>query len=131
MGKGTSNKFDFAYNKLQIPSIGETTTPLTISVSSDAIRYPYTAIISADFSFPSQEFFSQPLITSRKIIIPTENVSIQSTLTLTIQDHVSTIDIINDFWSKVGGFINFVYLVGGAIASLIFTGYLKKQTRKQ
>lgn len=124
-------KFDFAYNKLQIPSIGETTTPLTISISSDAIRYPYTAVISADFSFPSQEFFAKPLITSNKIITPTENVSTQSTLTLTIGDPVSTLDIINDFWSKVGGFVNFVYLVGGAIASLIFTGYLKKRNKKR
>jgi hypothetical protein len=49
--------FDITYKKLKTSSIGEATTPLTIYNSNDAIRYPYTAIISANFSFPSQEFY--------------------------------------------------------------------------
>ena len=117
-------KIDFTYKKLKIPSIGEATTPLTIYTTGDAIRYPYTAIISADFSFPSQQFYG-----NRKIIIPTENVTIQSTVTVIIQDPSTFIDVINDFWSKAGGFINFVYLAGVAATSWIFTTYIKKRKR--
>jgi hypothetical protein len=118
-------RFNFTYNNLQIPSIGEAATPLTVSVPSDAKRYPYTVILSANFSFPSQEF-NTPASALRKIIIPTENVSMPSTIALNIQDPTSTIDTINDFWSKTGGFINFVYLAVVAAASWIFTTYIKK-----
>jgi hypothetical protein len=116
--------FDITYKKLKISSIGEATTPLTIYNSHDAIRYPYTAIISANFSFPSQEFYG-----NRKIIIPTENVITQSTITVIIQDPPNSIDIINDFWSKVGGFINFLYIAGIAFASWISTRYIKNRNK--
>lgn len=82
------------------------------------------------FSFPSQEFIS-PSIALRKIIIPVENVIAQSTITIVIQDPSSALDIINDFWSKAGGFINFVYLAGVAAASWIFTTYIKKKKEKE
>jgi|SRR6185312_14900918 len=121
-------KLGFAYDKLKISSIGEASTPLTIYTAGDAIRYPYTAIISANFSFPSQESIN-PSLTLRKIIIPTENVIAQSTITIIIQDPASAIDVINDFWSKAGGFINFVYLTGGAAASWIFVNYIKKRKK--
>jgi hypothetical protein len=61
---------------------GESTVPLTISASKYALRYPYTAIISADFSFPSQGFYG-----NRKVVIPTENVTTQSTLIITIGNY--------------------------------------------
>ena len=117
-------KIDFVYKKLKISSIGEARTPLTIHTSTDAIRYPYTAIISANFSFPSQEFYG-----NRKIIIPTENAIAQSTITVIIQDPPNFLDIINDFWSKTGGFINFLYLAGVAAASWILTTYVKKRNK--
>jgi hypothetical protein len=59
--------FNFAYNNLQIPTVGEASTPLTISVPSDAQRYPYTIILSADISFPSQEFYTKPVLPNKKI----------------------------------------------------------------
>jgi hypothetical protein len=121
-------RFDFAYNKLQIPSIGEATTPLTIYTSDDTKRYPYTAIISANFSFPSQEF-NTPSTALRKIIIPTENVITESTITVIVQDPPNPIDIINDFWSKAGGFINFLYIAGIAIASWISATYIKHRNK--
>lgn len=126
-----SLRFKFAYDKLHISSFGEATTPLTIYTSKDALRYPYTGTISAAFTFPSQEFFAKPIFGERKIIIPAENISTQSTLTIAVQDPLTTIDIINDFWSKVGGLINFLYLAGGAIASWFFTSYVRSKNKNK
>ncbi len=123
-------KFDFLYDKLQIPTIGEAATPLTTSISQEAIRYPYSAIISADFSFPAQEFYAQPITTDRKLTIPTENVTTRSTITLIIQDPKNAVDIVNEFWDKLGGVINFLYLAGGAAVTWFVGRYLNKRNKK-
>jgi hypothetical protein len=120
-------RFDFRYDKLRIPSFGIVTTPLTIYTSKDISPAPYTMLISADFTFPDEEFYAKPLFSAEKIKIPTEVVNNQSALMVTVGDPLSGIDIIGDLWNKLGGFINFVFLIGGAVASWIFTTYIKKK----
>ncbi len=119
-------KFNFTYENLQIPSMGEASTPFTVFVPEDAKRYPYTIILSANFSFPFQAVHK-----IKNKLIPTENVSMPLSIALNIQDPATPIDTINDFWNKIGGIINFVYLTVVAATSWIFTTYIKnrKKTR--
>jgi hypothetical protein len=125
-------KLDFRLNNLHIPSQGEATAPVTISSMPNALLSPHTLFIVGNFTFPSEEFFVQPLLpTSKKIKIPTENVITQSSLTVRLQEALTPIDQISDFWSKLGGFINFVYVIGGALATWLFSSYIKKRRMKE
>jgi hypothetical protein len=61
-------KLDFRLNNLHIPSQGEATAPVTISSMPNALLSPHTLFIVGNFTFPSEEFFAQPLLpTSEKI----------------------------------------------------------------
>jgi hypothetical protein len=124
-------KLDFRLNNLHIPSQGEATAPVTISSMPNALLSPHTLFIVGNFTFPSEEFFAQPLVsTSEKIKIPTENVITQSSLTVRLEEALTPIDQISEFWSKLGDFINFVYVIGGALATWLFSSYIKKKRRK-
>ena len=46
-------KFDFQYDNTRIPSFGIATVPLTIQTSPEALRHPYTMLLSAAFAFPA------------------------------------------------------------------------------
>jgi hypothetical protein len=125
-------KLDFKLNNLRIPSQGEATAPVTISSIPNALLSPHTLFIVGNFTFPSEEFFVQPLLsTTEKIKIPTENVVTQSSLTVRLQEALTPIDQISEFWGKLGGFINFVYAIGGAVATWLFSSYIKKKRRKE
>jgi hypothetical protein len=124
-------KLDFKLNNLHIPSQGEATAPVTVSSIPNALLSPHTLFIVGNFTFPSEEFFAQPLVsTTEKIKIPTENVITQSSLTVRLQEALTPIDQISEFWNKLGGFINFVYVIGGAVATWLFSSYIKKRRRK-
>jgi hypothetical protein len=125
-------KLDFRLNNLRIPSQGEATAPVTISSIPNALLSPHTLFIVGNFTFPSEEFFAQPLLsTSEKIKIPAENVITQSSLTVRLQEALTPVDQISEFWSKLGGFINFIYVIGGALATWLFSSYIKKKRSKQ
>jgi hypothetical protein len=124
--KDSDATFSYRYNKIEMPSFGQAATPLIINVPNDALRFPHTVRVSANFVFPSEEFVI-PGLSSEKIVIPTENVTAYSSFIITIKEPLNILDIINEIWSKSGDFINFIYLVGGALASWIFSSYLRKK----
>jgi hypothetical protein len=121
-------KLDFKFNNFSIPSLGEATTPLTISSTPDALVSPHTLFIVGNFTFPSEDFyFGQPSrLVFNKIKIPTENVISRSSLIVRMEQGLTPIDQVSELWTKLGGFINFVYAIGGAAATWLFTNYIKK-----
>jgi hypothetical protein len=124
-------KLDFKFNNLHIPSLGEATAPVTISSTPNTLVSPHTLLLVGNFTFPSEEFFAQPLqSTSEKIKIPAENIVTQSSLTVRLEEALTPVEHISEFWNKLGGFINFVYLIGGAIATWLFTNYVKKKRKE-
>jgi hypothetical protein len=112
---------------LRIPSYGIATIPLTITSSKDASVGPYTLFIFANSSFPSEEFIEPKSFTQRRTsgIVPTsissENIFTESTLLVTLQDPLTLIDHISDFWNKVGGPMSFIYGILAGISPWLYT----------
>ena len=120
--------FDFTHNdtvdisryKVRIPSHGTATIPLTITALEDAFVGPHTIFLSADSSFPPEEFVTastqNQTYSSLLPPVPSENIITQSTLLLTLDDALTLVDHISSLWSKLGDILTFM--------SGIVTGYL-------
>jgi hypothetical protein len=128
--------FDFTQNDtsnipnftLRIPSYGVATIPLTITSSKDASIGPYTIFIFANSSFPPEEFIKPAEITEKSTsnFLPSsarefENIFTQSSLVAALQEPLTTMDQISDFWSKLGEPISFLYGILAGISPWIFT----------
>ena len=123
--------FTFKFDKSRIPSYGLATTPLTIVTSKDANISPHTSFIFANFTFPSEEFFAKPIGSSKPIKIDSENIVTSYSLAVIVKEPLTAVDQIGEFWRKVGDFINFVYLIGGAAATWLFSTYIKKRRKEK
>ncbi len=131
------------YNKIRIPSYGVATIPMTIISSPYASSRIYTIFILANSTFPPEnqiikEFFhfspSQLPSQSSNSPIPridemSQNVLGQSTILVTVLDPLSWQDQINEFWGKMGNFIQFFYGLIIGISPLIFNK-LKNKIKK-
>ncbi len=119
-------------SELRIPSYGVATIPLTITSAEDAAIGPKTLFIFANSSFPPEE-----LITARSpatnflpsSVRPVENIFTDSTLLLTLQEPLTPVDYIGEFWSKVGAPISFVTGILAGSIPWIFTRF--KNIRKR
>jgi hypothetical protein len=121
---------------LRIPSYGIATIPLTITSSKDASIGPYTLFIFANSSFPAEEFIEPKAFTQKRTSsgpIPTsitsENIFTESTLLVTLEDPLTLIDHISDFWNKVGGPMSFIYGILAGISPWLYTRI--KERRKE
>jgi len=120
-------KLNFTYPNIRIPSSGIGTTQLVISTSKEAPISPYTIVISADFTLPpDQAPFRLP---NGQRTLQSQPIRNQSTVVVNVGEPLNAMDRISDFWNKLGSFINFVYLVGGAAASWVFTRYVGKKEK--
>jgi hypothetical protein len=122
-------------SSLRIPSYGVATTPMSITTSEDASTGPYTLFIFANSSFPPEELIRPP--SSQEIVnsnfLPSsvktiENIFSDSTVLLTVQEPLTIVDNISDFWNKIGSPISFVY---GVLAGLIPWVYSKVRDYKK
>ena len=82
--------------------------PLTITSSEDASIGPHTLFIFANSSFPPEELIKPKSFTEKRTPgvlpsskIPSENVFTQSSLLATLQEPLTAIDNISDFWNKL------------------------------
>jgi hypothetical protein len=107
-------KLDFKYDRLKIPSYGVASTPLVISTHQNASQQPYTATIFANFTFPNEKFIT-PLLQ-----VKSQSIEEQASLTVKIDEPVTIIDQISDFWQKLGSPINFVYVIAAALAPFVY-----------
>ncbi|HKQ20623.1 MAG TPA: hypothetical protein VJS91_01160 [Nitrososphaeraceae archaeon] len=123
--------FTYKFDNSRISSYGLATVPLTIVASKDATISPHTSFIFANFTFPSEEFFATPIGSSRAIKIDTESIITRYSLTVIVTEPLTVVDQIGAFWGKVGDFINFIYLIGGAIATWLFSTYIKKKRKEK
>jgi hypothetical protein len=110
---------------LRIPSYGVATVPLTITSTEDASVGPYTLFIFANSSFPPEELIRARLPVQNSSSSPSflpsslttvENIFSDSSLLLTLQESVTPLDSISEFWEKVGAPISFV---SGILTGLI------------
>jgi hypothetical protein len=120
----------FEFDESRIPSYGVATTPLTVTASGDATISPHTSFIFANFTFPSEEFFIKPIGSSEGTKIESENIIVPYSLAINVNEALTPIDQVSEFWAKLGGLINFLYLIGGAAATWLFTTYIKKRKSK-
>ena len=125
--------FDFTHNetvdiskyKVRIPSHGTATMPLTITALEDAFVGPHTVFISANSSFPPEEFISASAqdqnFSSLLPPVPSENIITQSTLLLTLDDALTLVDHISNLWSKLGNILTFITgIVTGYVGPWIY-----------
>jgi hypothetical protein len=118
-------KVEFPQNDtLRIPTYGLATTPLTIIASPDASVGPYTLFIFANSSFPSEELVEVESAAKEDSTfystLPTENILTQSSVALTIQEPLTWVDNVSDFWTKVGSPISFIYGILAGISPWIY-----------
>jgi hypothetical protein len=139
--------FDFTQNdslnipvyKLRIPSYGIATIPLTLTSSEDAPIGPHTVFIFANSSFPPEELIKPKSIVQKRTAgvlpsskIPSENIFTQSSLLASLQEPLTAVDHISNFWNKLGAPISFIYGILAGISPWIFTRIkerLKKNNR--
>ena len=134
---------DISRNKIRIPSHGIATIPLTITSTEDAFVGPHTVFISADSSFPPEEFITASRqdqnISGLLPPVPSENILTQSTLLLTLDDALTLVDHISNVWSKLGDILTFISgIVTGYVGPWIYNkmrqqvnDYRKKHERQQ
>ena len=98
---------------LRIPSYGTATIPLKITSTENATIGPHTLFIFVNSSFPAEQLI-RPKSVQRfsTIFLPTsvtsENTFTQSSLLVTIQEPLTLIDYIHDFWDKLGAVVSFL-----------------------
>lgn len=131
----TDVEWKFRHNQLHLPSYGLETIPLHIRVSENATVGPHLLSLFANATFPSESLIDSPSSEEeqQQFIIPQENerISEQTSLGITVREPLTAIDHISEMWTKVGDFINFVYLISGAVATWLFTTYVKKKKEKK
>ena len=129
----TDVKWKFRHNQLHLPSYGLETIPLQIRVSENATSSPHLLSLFANATFPSESLINSQSSDEeqQQFIIPQENerISKQTSLGITVMEPLTAIDQISEMWAKLGDFINFVYLIGGAAATWLFTTYIKKKKK--
>lgn len=126
--------FDFTQNdslfipsiRLQIPSYGIATIPLTIIAADDISVGPHTFFIFANSSFPAEELIKPKSTSAQAISSPSENIFTQSNLLAMVQQPLSTIDTVSDFWNKLGAPISFFYGIAAGISPWIYIQLKKK-----
>ena len=128
----------FRYTAIQIPSEGFASVPLILTASKNISVSPFTLLLSADSSFPDSQFVqatsSNSGLPGKRLpdfLTPKEEISnSRAVLVVTIQDAVSNINRISDFWHKLGSPISFVY---GIVAGLspLFYSKVKKRIKKR
>jgi hypothetical protein len=124
--KSRVDKIDFEFplnDTLNIPTFGEATTPLTIRASDDASVGPYTLFISANSTFPSEQLIDVGSENDENstIPLPAEYIVTQSSVLVTIQEPLTWVDQVSDFWNKVGNSISFIYGILAGISPWIYT----------
>jgi hypothetical protein len=111
---------------------------LTITSTDDAVIGPKTLFIFANSSFPPEELITarspeQNTSSPPNFLPPSvravENVFSDSTLLLTLQEPLTFVDQIGEFWSKVGAPISFVTGILAGSMPWIFTRF--KNIRKK
>jgi hypothetical protein len=133
-----NNKSPVPSSELRIPSYGVATVPLTITSAEDAAIGPKTLFIFANSSFPPEELITartseQDNLSSTHFlpssVRPVENIFTDSTLLLTLQEPLTYVDHIGEFWSKVGAPISFVTGILAGSIPWIFTRFKKIRKR--
>jgi hypothetical protein len=121
---------------LRIPSYGIATIPLTLTSSEDAPIGPHTVFIFANSSFPPEELIKPKSIVQKRTAgvlpsskIPSENIFTQSSLLASLQEPLTAVDHISNFWNKLGAPISFMYGILAGISPWIFTK-IKERLKK-
>jgi hypothetical protein len=112
---------------LRVPSYGIATIPLTISSTENATLGPQTIFIFANSSFPPEHLVKAKSIQkpNRDPLLPEgltiENIFTQSSLLVTLQEPLTWIDYVSNFWDKLGEPLIFVTgIITGYIGPWVF-----------
>jgi len=121
---------------LPIPSYGTAAASLKINASQNASAKPYTLFIFANSIFPKQKIKNSQGSTLANLVANNssdEPISNHTSLVLNVHDPPSILDRINDFWSKIGSPISFLYGILAGISPWIYRSirnYSKKNVNK-
>jgi hypothetical protein len=118
-------KANITFDKLRIPTYGVATTPMTISVANNALIRPYTLFIFANSTFPPEELIKVKSSKTSASILPSseeisDNIVTQSSMVITVQEPLTEIDKISEFWNKLGSPITFIYGILAGISPWVF-----------
>jgi hypothetical protein len=100
----TSVKSSYSF---RLPSYGIATIPLTITSTEDANIGPNSIFVFANSSFPPEEFVKSSNEFLPKSVL-SENIFTQASFLVDVQEKLTVIDHIGNFWDKVGEPLSFV-----------------------
>ena len=97
----------------RIPSYGVATIPLKVTSTENATIGPHTLFIFVNSSFPAEHLIRPKSVqglstTFLPTSVTSENTFTQSSLLVTIQEPLTLIDPIHDFWDKLGAVVSFL-----------------------
>lgn len=126
-------RVSFQNKTLNIPNYGIATTPLTIRASQNSTPGPYTLILFANSTFPSEQLVEDIGTNNTSNFIPdvsdvSENIFAKSSILVTILKPPTWDEDIKKFWDNIGGPTSFFY---GILAGLIPWIYSSIKNRKK
>jgi hypothetical protein len=107
---GDNDKSEYV---LRIPSYGTATIPLKVMSTENATIGPHTLFVFVNSSFPAEQLIRPKAVqglstTFLPTSVTSENTFTQSSLLVTIQEPLTLIDYIHDFWDKLGAVVSFL-----------------------
>jgi hypothetical protein len=124
---------DFKSKNFTIPSDGFASIPLTVKTSSDTGIGPYTIFIFANSTFPSLEFVKVNTSSSQGLHFPFEiqgeGKIADSSLLIEIEEPVSLIDQVSEYWTKLGQPLSFLYGFLAGASPVVYRVIKKKLTK--
>jgi hypothetical protein len=124
---------DFNSKKLKIPYDGFASIPLTIMTSSNTSIAPHTVSIFANSSYPAFEFVKVNSSSSQGLHFPLEiqgqGKIAKSSLLIEIEQPLSLIDQISEFWNKLGQPLSFLYGFLAGSSPVLYRVIKKKLTK--
>jgi hypothetical protein len=119
---------DFTPNEIDIPQIGIATSHLNIKAAANSEPNPYTLLIFANISFPTQFSGSE----SERTKVISQNVDAHSTLPITLLPSLTPQEQFTAFWTTYGELIK---IIGGGFAggsaAIVLGKFSKKPKEKE
>ena len=124
---------NFSTKKLKIPYDGFASIPLTIRTSANTSIAPHTVPIFANSSYPAFEFVKVNTNSSQGLHFPLEiqgqGKIAKSSLLIEIEEPLSIVDQISEYWNKLGQPVSFLYGFLAGASPVLYRVIKKKWTK--
>jgi hypothetical protein len=108
------------------------TTPITVKTLQNSIVGPYTLIIFANSTFPSEQLIDDIGANNNSNLVPdiTGSIFAQSKILVTILEPPTWDENIKNFWNNIGGPTSFLYGIIAGLVPWIYNSIKNKKKKR-